>query len=111
MLIQQLNSYCCYKKNNLLLFLKFSNLTLCRFPVILNNNNSVIIKRFYRNKIYQYLSSEFPAVVAQKEFESFWSNIWQESKLFENKQSQSNFKLLLPPPNITGHLHLGFFLF
>ncbi|KPM11960.1 valyl-tRNA synthetase 2, mitochondrial (putative)-like protein [Sarcoptes scabiei] len=43
------------------------------------------------------------------ECEKFWSKIWDERGLFKDldPKKESEFRLLLPPPNITGSLHLG----
>ncbi|MDR2829280.1 MAG: valine--tRNA ligase, partial [Mycoplasmataceae bacterium] len=45
-----------------------------------------------------------------KEVEKGLYSFWLKNKLFEpgtKKKGQKNFSLLLPPPNVTGHLHLG----
>ncbi|OTF72860.1 valyl-tRNA synthetase 2, mitochondrial (putative)-like protein [Euroglyphus maynei] len=57
-------------------------------------------------KIIDYLS-KYPDTYVQKDCEKFWSSIWEQHKLFVNKDAEPKFRLLLPPPNITGSLHLG----
>lgn len=70
-------------------------------------------RRFYQSEINKYLS-DFPPVYSQRACEQFWSDIWKKSELFAENKSQSDssgeFRILLPPPNITGNLHLGNFV-
>lgn len=45
-----------------------------------------------------------------EEFESVWNRFWQEEKYFDynnNEKEKPTFSMILPPPNITGNLHLG----
>ena len=65
-------------------------------------------KRLFQSEINKFLSA-FPSVYSQKECEQFWSDVWQKSGLFtdQSEDSPSSFRILLPPPNITGNLHLG----
>ncbi|MBU2530584.1 MAG: valine--tRNA ligase [Elusimicrobia bacterium] len=44
-----------------------------------------------------------------QEIELKWSEIWQEKKLFTSKQdsSKESFTIVIPPPNLTGALHIG----
>ena len=43
--------------------------------------------------------------------ESGWYEWWKEQGLFsakpKNEKSDQAFSMILPPPNVTGHLHLG----
>lgn len=75
------------------------------------NRHVYFQKRLYQNDIKRYLSEPFPQVYSQKECEQFWSQIWERSGLFQrtyqNIVSDDSFRLLLPPPNITGNLHMG----
>jgi len=67
--------------------------------------------RFYRNEIAAFLAN-FPDVISQQKYEKFWSDIWDKSRLFERRnEGEESFRLLLPPPNITGDLHLGTFFY
>ena len=53
----------------------------------------------YKDKIYKH-----------KLIEKDWYQFWKQNNLFEPKSLKENNKLysiILPPPNITGHLHLG----
>ena len=44
-----------------------------------------------------------------KEVEEKWLKIWLDEKLFKSKidPSKENFSIALPPPNVTGSLHMG----
>lgn len=42
------------------------------------------------------------------EYESKWYNFWLKNHYFApSKKLNKNFCIILPPPNVTGHLHLG----
>ncbi len=32
---------------------------------------------------------------------------WEKNKLFEPKENTSKFSIVIPPPNVTGSLHMG----
>lgn len=44
-----------------------------------------------------------------KLIEQNWYTFWKKNNLFEpnNKSKSKKFSIILPPPNVTGHLHLG----
>lgn len=44
-----------------------------------------------------------------KEIEEKWLNFWQEKKLFvaDPNSSKPGFSIVIPPPNVTGNLHMG----
>ncbi|XP_068236622.1 valine--tRNA ligase-like [Palaemon carinicauda] len=42
-----------------------------------------------------------------KAVESGWYKWWEENGFFRRSDAQEKFVMILPPPNITGHLHLG----
>jgi len=44
-----------------------------------------------------------------KPVEAKWSKFWLENRLFEGqvKSSKPKFSMVLPPPNVTGVLHMG----
>jgi valyl-tRNA synthetase len=44
-----------------------------------------------------------------KEVEEKWLKIWLDEKLFQSKidQTKESFSIALPPPNVTGSLHMG----
>ncbi|MCM8764927.1 MAG: class I tRNA ligase family protein, partial [Candidatus Omnitrophica bacterium] len=42
------------------------------------------------------------------EIEKYWYEKWLESNCFHAKQySGTPYVIVIPPPNITGHLHIG----
>ena len=42
-----------------------------------------------------------------KDIEQKWYDFWIENKVFEPKESEKIFSVAIPPPNITGMLHMG----
>ncbi|KYM77237.1 Valyl-tRNA synthetase, mitochondrial [Atta colombica] len=73
-------------------------------------------KRYY---IILYVI-DFPAIFKPKDVENGWYDTWQRNKYFassrtrrtsnstqEEKEIKEPFSMVLPPPNITGILHLG----
>jgi len=40
------------------------------------------------------------------EIEEKWSKIWAE-RVISNKDSEDSFSQVIPPPNVTGTLHMG----
>jgi valyl-tRNA synthetase len=40
------------------------------------------------------------------EIEEKWSKIWSE-RVISNKDSDTSFSQVIPPPNVTGTLHMG----
>ncbi|KYN35996.1 Valyl-tRNA synthetase, mitochondrial [Trachymyrmex septentrionalis] len=60
---------------------------------------------------------DFPAIFKPKDVENGWYDTWQRNKYFassrttnstqEEKETKEPFSMVLPPPNITGILHLG----
>lgn len=64
--------------------------------------------------------TDFPATFKPKDVEQGWYDIWQHNNYFtasrtartrndkhKEKESKEAFSMVLPPPNITGVLHLG----
>ena len=39
--------------------------------------------------------------------EKKWQNNWEQGKKFQPKESEDNFSIVIPPPNVTGSLHMG----
>lgn len=86
-------------------------LKLCFHSIVSKNSIFSNSKRLCNGsgidqKIIDYLS-KFPNTYVQENSEKFWSSIWEQRELFVNKDAEPKFRLLLPPPNITGSLHLG----
>lgn len=43
-----------------------------------------------------------------KEVENKWISLWEEKKSFApNSDSKESFSIVIPPPNVTGSLHIG----
>jgi valyl-tRNA synthetase len=42
-------------------------------------------------------------------FETKWYKFWEESGYFKpaNREDKENFSIVIPPPNVTGALHIG----
>lgn len=60
------------------------------------------------NKYSTHFLSDFPATFKPKDVQHNWHNIWENNNYFAVKSSEKEaLKMLLPPPNITGALHLG----
>ena len=53
--------------------------------------------------------SELSKTYNPKEVEEKWLTIWHDEKLFKSKidPGKENFSIALPPPNVTGSLHMG----
>ncbi len=54
-------------------------------------------------------SSPAPGAYTPKEVEARWTKYWHDNKLFnlEINPDRPRFSIALPPPNITGNLHMG----
>ena len=51
---------------------------------------------------------ELSKIYESKEVELKWYKIWQEQNLFApDKNSKIPFTIMIPPPNVTGILHIG----
>ena len=59
--------------------------------------------------IWDKISQKYPLVYNSSEVEKGWYEWWQQSGYFQSQASTNNkvFSMILPPPNITGTLHLG----
>lgn len=55
------------------------------------------------------IEGPFPEVYKPKDVEAGWYAWWVSEKLFELPKSndRNKFTMVLPPPNVTGHLHVG----
>ncbi len=61
------------------------------------------------------MSHELPKVYDPGQIESRWAEYWVSKKLFHvdtpaKPDHEHTFTLLLPPPNVTGRLHMGHML-
>lgn len=55
------------------------------------------------------LETNIPKVYDPKSFEKKWYKFWEENKLFhqEVNETKEPFSIVMPPPNVTGQLHMG----
>lgn len=55
------------------------------------------------------MNQEIPKVYDPSKVEQKWYKFWEENKLFtpEEDSSKKPFVIMIPPPNITGNLHMG----
>lgn len=52
--------------------------------------------------------NEYPNKLNPKDYESKWSQYWQESKIYlAQDQDKKPYSIFMPPPNVTGILHFG----
>jgi valyl-tRNA synthetase len=61
------------------------------------------------------MSQELPKAYDPSLIEEKWAQYWVEQHLFDaptpaEKTAQKTFTILLPPPNVTGRLHMGHML-
>ncbi|MFC1510798.1 valine--tRNA ligase [Candidatus Margulisiibacteriota bacterium] len=56
-----------------------------------------------------FMNQEIPKVYNPTEVEQKWYKTWEENKLFapEENSSKESFTIVIPPPNVTGNLHMG----
>jgi valyl-tRNA synthetase len=88
---------------------KAEALLSCRGNTTINNTNSnplQVQKQICLNKIAQ----PYPSVYNATDVEHGWYDWWKMSGFFESSEAtecKEVFSMILPPPNITGTLHLG----
>ncbi|XP_078041025.1 valyl-tRNA synthetase, mitochondrial isoform X2 [Augochlora pura] len=74
-------------------------------------NNCLRNNSYYKsccNKFSTQLLSDFPTTFSSVNLKYDWYKTWEKNQYFTIKHSESDaFRMLLPPPNITGTLHLG----
>lgn len=59
---------------------------------------------------HQYRQSQLPSVYNPKIVEDRWYQFWTKNNLFKaenSKNKEKNYSIVMPPPNITGSLHIG----
>jgi len=58
------------------------------------------------------LETEIPKVYSPENIETRWARFWVEQKLYRpaDESARPHFCLVIPPPNITGSLHMGHML-
>ncbi len=57
-------------------------------------------------------STQIPKTYNSNEVEEKWYKFWEENKLFHSEidESKPSYSIVIPPPNVTGMLHLGHIL-
>ena len=55
------------------------------------------------------MASEFPKIYEPQQVESRIYNMWQDGGYFhaEKDENKKPSTILMPPPNVTGQLHMG----
>ncbi|HET7214267.1 MAG TPA: class I tRNA ligase family protein, partial [Terriglobia bacterium] len=58
------------------------------------------------------METEIPKIYSPDTIEPYWARIWVEQKLYRpfGDPSRARFSLVIPPPNVTGSLHIGHML-
>jgi len=58
------------------------------------------------------VETEIPKIYSPDSIEPYWARIWVEQKLYRpaGDPSRARFSLVIPPPNVTGSLHIGHML-
>ena len=53
--------------------------------------------------------SQFDKAYVPQEIESYWYTYWEKEGLFKanEEKAEKNFSIVIPPPNVTGVLHMG----
>nr|XP_033328295.1 valine--tRNA ligase isoform X2 [Megalopta genalis]XP_033328296.1 valine--tRNA ligase isoform X2 [Megalopta genalis]XP_033328297.1 valine--tRNA ligase isoform X2 [Megalopta genalis] len=78
---------------------------------VLRFNSCLRNKSYYKpccSRFSTQFLSDFPTTFNPKIFKHDWYNTWEKNQYFTVKSTEDNaFRMLLPPPNITGTLHLG----
>ena len=50
---------------------------------------------------------ELPKIYNPNNVEEKWYKIWEENNIFSPTDDNDTFTIMIPPPNVTGQLHLG----
>ena len=50
---------------------------------------------------------ELPKSYNPNKVEEKWYDYWEKNKIFAPNDSDNTFTIMIPPPNVTGILHLG----
>jgi valyl-tRNA synthetase len=58
------------------------------------------------------VENEIPKVYSPESIEPYWARVWVEQKLYRpsGDPARARFSLVIPPPNVTGSLHIGHML-
>ncbi|XP_023246820.1 valine--tRNA ligase, mitochondrial-like [Copidosoma floridanum] len=70
--------------------------------------NNALLKRKCHNVYNNHRLNDFPQTYRPQDVERGWYEVWEKNKYFRPKEeAEKSFTMILPPPNITGTLHLG----
>jgi valyl-tRNA synthetase len=78
-----------------------------------------VCRRNFNFHIGEHMPREIPKAYEPQEIEERWAKAWYEEKLFRAENSgdprvpgdqQPRFSIVLPPPNVTGSIHIGHML-
>ena len=50
---------------------------------------------------------ELPKAYEPNDVEKKWYKYWEKNKVFSPSKADNTFTIMIPPPNVTGILHLG----
>ena len=50
---------------------------------------------------------ELPKTYNPNNVEEKWYDLWQTNKIFSPDEREDTYTIMIPPPNVTGILHLG----
>ena len=55
------------------------------------------------------MSSDLEKVYDPNQIEEKWYSFWEDSGFFQadNQSEKSSYSIVIPPPNVTGELHMG----
>ncbi|XP_063986483.1 valine--tRNA ligase, mitochondrial-like [Diachasmimorpha longicaudata] len=68
---------------------------------------SVTLCRSYCYKLNEARVADFPTTYDTRGVQEHWDKIWKNNAYFTPKNDSASFRMILPPPNVTGVLHLG----
>jgi len=71
--------------------------------------SAINLKNFTFYDTINNMNQEIPKVYNPAEVEQKWYKFWEENKLFspEEDSEKESFTIVIPPPNVTGNLHMG----
>ncbi|XP_031789446.1 valine--tRNA ligase, mitochondrial isoform X1 [Nasonia vitripennis] len=70
--------------------------------------NIKLIGRKCHNIYHNHRLNDFPLTFQSKDVEKGWYEVWERNKYFQpNDKKEKSYRMILPPPNVTGTLHLG----
>ncbi|XP_011499758.1 PREDICTED: valine--tRNA ligase, mitochondrial-like [Ceratosolen solmsi marchali] len=67
----------------------------------------VHIKFTRRYTVHPERLNDFPSCYNASDTEQGWYEVWEKNKFFQPQNTNEIYRMILPPPNVTGTLHLG----